>query len=84
MTTIINTPRNGEDTSGVSLIIGVLVVILAVGLFFSYVLPAMRDNNTPKQDSKLDVNIKLPTGGTPTPTPTPSPTPDVPAAQPVQ
>ncbi len=81
MTTVINTPRNGEDTSGVSLIIGVLVVILAIGLFFSYVLPAMRNNNAPQQDSQLDVNVKLPEG---TPTPAPTPTPDAPAAQPAQ
>ncbi len=83
MTTVINTPRQGEDTSGVSLIIGVLVVILAIGLFFSYVLPAIRNNNAP-QDGKLDVNVQLPAGtpGTNQPT-TPAPS-ETPAAQPAQ
>ena len=57
MTTVINTPSNGESTGG-GFVIGVVVVVLiALGLFFVYGLPAIRNNGNPKS---IDVNVQLP------------------------
>ena len=60
MTTVINTPSNGEST-GSGFVIGVaFVIVIIIGLFFVYGLPALRNNTAPKS---VDVNVKLPAGG---------------------
>lgn len=59
MTTVINNPGNGENSdSGVAMIVGVIVLVVVVGLFFVYVLPMIRDNNSSQES--IDVNVKLP------------------------
>lgn len=57
MTTVINTPANGEST-GSGFVIGVaFVVIIILGIFFVYGLPALKNNTTPKS---IDINLQLP------------------------
>ncbi len=74
MATIINNPGNGEETdSGLSMVMGVVLLLVIVGLFFIYVLPIIRNNQAVPQNSTIDVNVKLPAGNT-TPAPT-APTP---------
>ncbi len=74
MTTVINNPGGAEgsdSSSGFSVIIGVILLLVVIGLFFIYALPAIRNNPTAAtpQNSSIDVNVKLPAGGT-TPAPT--------------
>lgn len=57
MTTIINTPGNTED-SGIAIIIGVLVAIIVITLFFLYGLPAIRGTSPQSSNSTVDINIK--------------------------
>jgi hypothetical protein len=63
MTTVINTPGSGNngDNSGLGMIVGILIAVIAIALFFIYGLPAMRGNEAPKDDS-LNVNVTLPAG----------------------
>jgi hypothetical protein len=76
MATIINNPGEGNsDNSVIGIVIGVLLAILIVFLFFRYALPAMRGNGAP-QNGGLNVNVQLPPGnnsGSGTPPPTYSP-----------
>ena len=61
MSTVINNPGNGEGSdNAVGMIIGVVVLIVVIALFFVYVLPMIRDNNpTP---SGTNINVTLPAG----------------------
>ena len=64
MSTVINNPANGEDSSGVAgMLIGIIVLVIAFILFFLYGLPMLRTNpatqEAPKSNS-LDVNVTLP------------------------
>lgn len=61
MTTVINSPGTGEST-GVGMIVGVLLAIFAIALFFMYGWPAIRANEAGDSGS-IDVNLKLPEGG---------------------
>ena len=74
MATIINNPGSrGSDSdadSTISIIIGFILLLVVVGLFFVYALPALRNNtnnNANPQNSSLDVNLKLPAGGSDAP-----------------
>jgi len=58
MTTVINSPGSSES-GGVGMIIGVLVSIIVIVLFFMYGLPALRGNQT---NESVDVNVQLPEG----------------------
>ena len=61
MTTVINTPSNGETTGG-GFVIGVaFVMVILFGLFLVYGLPMIRNSNTNAQPKSIDVNVKLPT-----------------------
>lgn len=61
MTTVINNPGNGEGSgSGVGIIIGVIVLLVVIGLFFVYALPAIRSSWVTPQKGNIDVNVKLP------------------------
>lgn len=62
MTTIINTPPAGESSdSGLGVLLGVILAIVLIALFFIYALPAIRDNkNTAPQSSNINVDVKLP------------------------
>lgn len=76
MATIINNPGDADSSgAGIGMILGTIALLVVVGLFFMYALPAMRAGNTAPQGSSLNVNVDVPAGETPTPTPTPSPAP---------
>lgn len=64
MTTVINNPSGveGEGSGGVGIIIGIIMFIVVVGLFFVYVLPKIQ--GAPAQPNSIDVNVKLPAGDT--------------------
>ena len=67
MTTVINNPGNSEGSdSSVGMILGVIVFLVVVGLFFVYGLPAIRNSRVTPPNGNIDINVKLPT---PTPTP---------------
>ena len=58
MTTVINTPSNGESTSAGFMIGATLVIVIILGLFFVYGLPLLQNEDTPQA---VDVNVQLPT-----------------------
>lgn len=61
MTTIINSPKSGEEGSGsggIAVLIGVLVAVIVIGLFVAYVLPDLREGMGGEQ--KIEVDVKLP------------------------
>jgi hypothetical protein len=66
MTTIVNTPSSGESSdSGLGLIIGAVVAILLIALFFVYGLPALRQNNNQSGSTNtIVVPITGPAGAT--------------------
>ncbi len=76
MTTVINNPgehganNNNNDGGGSGLIIGVLVSLVLIALFFIYILPMIRANNTaqPQTPAETNINVTIPkpdtTGGT--------------------
>lgn len=69
MTTVINSPGNGDGGgSSVGLVFGLIALLVVVGLFFVYALPAIRGSGAATPSGAIDVNVKLP-AGTPTPTP---------------
>ncbi|MDQ3245240.1 MAG: hypothetical protein M3P22_02775 [bacterium] len=62
MTTIINTPGGGnsDNSSGLGLIVGVLVAIGLVALFFIYGWPAIRKNQAGGQPNSTNINVTVP------------------------
>ena len=65
MTTVVNNPPPSNDSSGgIGMIIGLIVLIVAVYLFFVYGLPAIQNVQlgTPQikinVPSKIDVNVQ--------------------------
>lgn len=63
MATIINTPGNGNDSSGVGVVAGVIIALALVGLFIVFVLPGIRNNKAPADtDTGVDVNVNVPDG----------------------
>lgn len=63
MTTVINTPQPASDQgNGVSTIVGLVVLVMFVFLFFIYGLPAIRQMRigTPQVNipNSIDVNVK--------------------------
>lgn len=62
MTTIVNTPPTSNDNGGAGIIIGLLVLIVGVYLFFVYALPAIRNiqMGTPQITipANIDVNVQ--------------------------
>lgn len=64
MVTVVNSPGPGEtESSGVGLVIGVLLAIVVIVLFFIYGLPALRtsqtQNQTPQNTSPGGSNIQI-------------------------
>ncbi len=60
MATIINNPDSSGSDGGVGLILGVILTLVVIILFFMYGLPAIRNNggtnvNVP---DKIDIEIK--------------------------
>jgi hypothetical protein len=63
MTTVINNPGNGDGSgSSIGLLLGIIVILAAAGLFFVYGLPALQNATAPKSGA-IDINVTLPTGG---------------------
>ncbi len=72
--------RTGEDSGGAGLIIGVIIALLLIVLFFVYGLPAIR-NSGADQGRDVNVDVQLPdtnTGSTVTPSTDGNPTPTTP------
>ncbi len=64
MTTIVNTPRGESTDSSLGLILGVIIAIALVVLFFVYGLPALRQGQSQPNGGNTDINVTLPGGGT--------------------
>jgi len=64
MATVVNNPQPSTSNNGLGFLLGAIVVILFVMLFFVYVLPLMRSSMSASQASqvsipdKVDVNVK--------------------------
>ena len=72
MSTIINTPGNSDsDSSGLAMIVGMLVVVGLAVAFFVYALPTLQTNNDGSADTTTEIKVNVPAPVTPvTPTPT--------------
>ncbi len=60
MTTIVNTPPQNQDSGGgMGMIVGAIILVVLVFLFFVYGLPVIRGVTTPQINvpSRVDVNI---------------------------
>ena len=63
MATIINTPTNRDSAdSSLGMILGVIIAIALVVLFFVYGLPALRQGSG-NQPGGANINVTLPSGG---------------------
>lgn len=58
MTTVINSPGSNEG-SGAGLIIGVIIALVIIALFFVYGLPALRGNGG-SNDRGTNINVQIP------------------------
>lgn len=58
MTTVINNPGEGSNNNGpgMGIILGVIIAIIFIALFFVYGLPALRGTNQ-AQPSKPTINV---------------------------
>ena len=75
MATIINTPRDtSNESSGVGMIIGILVALALVALFLVYGLPQLQTTGTPQGSTEVNVDLPNVTPSTPS-TPTTPATP---------
>ena len=66
MATIINNPSGGEPagSSGMGMVVGVLIVIALVALFIIFGLPMIRGGAAPAPENPgVNVDVNLPTGG---------------------
>ncbi len=72
MATVINNPADGTATtdSGMGVIVGVIVALVLLALFFVYALPALRGSGAAPQNGGASINVDLPN-----PNPAPSPNP---------
>jgi hypothetical protein len=60
MSTVINNPRgSSEESSGVGAIVGVVIALLLVALFFIYFLP-MIQNQTPATTPNTEIQVNIP------------------------
>lgn len=67
MTTIINTPPTKESSdSGLGVILGIIVALIIVALFFFYGLPAIRGSSAAPEADSVNVNVQLPPATTDT------------------
>ncbi len=57
MATIINNPDTGSSNSGMGTVVGIVLAIIIVALFFMYGLPAMR--GTQKSGTTVNVPEKV-------------------------
>ncbi len=75
MATIVNNPGGSSDSSGMGIVLGVLIAIIVIVLFFVYGLPRLRGTPAPSGGNNIDVNLKLPDGGSPATSPNTNTTP---------
>ena len=60
MATIVNNPGGSSDSS-VGIIVSVIVLILAIALFFIYALPAIQRGNAPEeQPGSINIDVTAP------------------------
>lgn len=73
MATIIHhTPAGSDDTSDsfLDIVLGIILLLVIVGIFFFYALPAIeRNDGTLPQNDSVDVNVQLRGGETAPPAP---------------
>jgi hypothetical protein len=60
MTTVINNPGKEDSSSATGIIISIIILVVVAGLFVVYVLPRIRNSGGAKDNSSIDVNVKLP------------------------
>ncbi len=60
MATIINTPNGTSEDSGLGLILGVLLALVLIFLFFIYGLPALRGGGDNSVDRETNINVDIP------------------------
>ncbi len=74
MATIINNPQDTRtsDDAGVGLIVGALIAIALLVLFFVYGLPALRNQNNAAQTTQPGTNINVTLPGSASQPSTPS------------
>jgi hypothetical protein len=61
MATIVNTPNGSSEDSGLGLILGILLALVLIFLFFVYGLPAIRGGDNPvDRDTTINVDIPNP------------------------
>lgn len=65
MPTVINNPGNREDSSGaVGMLVGLIILVIVLVLFFLYGLPMIRNSNPPAQEApktdSLDIKVTVP------------------------
>jgi septal ring-binding cell division protein DamX len=64
MATIINTPRNADTSdSFMDIVLGIILLLVIVGIFFFYALPAIERRNDSSlqapQNDGIDINVQL-------------------------
>ena len=69
MATVINNPSSDTNGGGLSVILGIIVAVIIIALFFLYALPALRgvgrSNGTNiNVPDKVDINVNKPAGQT--------------------
>lgn len=65
MATVVNNPGNDNSGNMLGLILGVIFVLVFAFLFFSYLVPMMRQSGGGPQvniPNKIDVNVHQPGG----------------------
>lgn len=68
MTTVVNTPGSSNSSdSSVGMVLGLIVLLVVLGLFFVYALPAIRGSAPAQPNGAIDVNVKLPGDAAPAP-----------------
>jgi hypothetical protein len=60
MPTIINNP-SGESDSGLGMVLGVIIALILIALFFVYGLPALRNASTPQSGGTTNIQVEVPT-----------------------
>jgi hypothetical protein len=67
MATVINNPRQGTEDSGMGLVLGVIIAIVLIALFWIYALPAIRNvsppTTQPQGGTNINVQLPNPSGG---------------------
>lgn len=60
MATIVNTPAGTSNDSSAGIIIGVIIALVLIVLFFVYGLPYLRDGVRESSSPSTNINVDLP------------------------